>query len=101
MIPTTRRQFLRSLGLSAAALPFLPALHRLRAEQIAPAQRIIFMFSPNGTVPWEFWPEQAGAEFDLKRILSPLDCFKDRLMTVKGISNKIRGDGDGHMRGMS
>jgi len=102
MIPTTRRQFLRSLGLSAAALPFLPALHRLRGSDGAmPAQRIIFMFSPNGTVPWEFWPEQADSDFQLKRILSPLDPFKNRMMTLKGISNKIRGDGDGHMRGMS
>jgi hypothetical protein len=66
MIPTTRRQFLRSLGLSAAALPFLPALHRLRAAENTPAQRIIFMFSPNGTVPWEFWPDQTGADLQLK-----------------------------------
>jgi hypothetical protein len=101
MIPTTRRQFLRSLGLSAAALPFLPALHRLRAAQTAPVQRVIFMFSPNGTVPWEFWPDQVGSEFQMKRILAPLEPFRNRLMTLRGISNKIRGDGDGHMRGMS
>jgi hypothetical protein len=101
MIPTTRRQFLQKLGLSAAALPFLPALHRLRAAETAPAQRVIFMFTPNGTVPWEFWPDLAGPYFEFKRILAPLDPFKDRMMTLKGISNKIRGDGDGHMRGMS
>ena len=101
MIPTTRRQFLRSLGLSAAALPFLPALHRLRAAENTPAQRIIFMFSPNGTVPWEFWPDQTDADLQLKRILAPLEPFRNQLMTLKGISNKIRGDGDGHMRGMS
>ena len=64
-------------------------------------QRVIFMFSPNGTVPWEFWPEQPGSDLQLKRILAPLDPFKNRLMTLKGVSNKIRGDGDGHMRGMS
>jgi hypothetical protein len=101
MIATTRRQFLRSLGLSAAALPFLPALHRLRAAETTPAQRIIFMFSPNGTVPWEFWPDQPGRDLQFKRILAPLAPFKERLMTLKGIANKIRGDGDGHMRGMS
>lgn len=99
--PTTRRQFLRSLGLSAAALPFLPALHRLRAAETAPVQRVIFMFSPNGTVPWEFWPDKPGSDFQLKRILAPLESYKNRMMTLKGISNKIRGDGDGHMRGMS
>lgn len=101
MIPNTRRQFLRSLGLSAATLPFLPALHRLRAAESAPMQRVIFMFSPNGTIPPEFWPDQTGPDFALKRILAPLEPFKSRMMTLKGISNKIRGAGDGHMRGMS
>ena len=101
MIPTTRRQFLRSLGLSAAALPFLPALHRLRAAETTPIQRIVFMFSPNGTILPEFWPDQIGEDFQLKRILAPLEPFRNRLMTLKGIANKISGDGDGHMRGMS
>ena len=78
MIPTTRRQVLRSLGLSAATLPFLPALHRLRAAETAPMQRVIFMFSPNGTIPPEFWPDQTGPDFALKRILAPLEPFKKR-----------------------
>lgn len=59
---------------------------------------MVFMFSPNGIVPPDFWPE---ADFKLKRILTPLEPFKSRLLTLKGISNKVRGDGDGHMRGMS
>ena len=42
-----------------------------------------------------------ASDFQLKRILAPLEPFKNRLLTLKGISNKIRGDGDGHMRGMS
>lgn len=99
---TTRRHFLRQLGLSAAALPFLPALPSL--AQSAPGakmQRIIFVFTPNGTIPPEFWPDQTGPDFQLKRILAPLEPFKKRMMTLKGIHNKIRGDGDGHMRGIS
>ena len=99
---STRRTFLRQLGLSAAALPFLPALPSL--AQAAPGgkpQRIIFLFTPNGTIPPEFWPDQTGPDFQLKRILAPLDPFKSRLMTLRGIHNKVRGDGDGHMRGIS
>src|SRR5690606_28130918 len=42
-----------------------------------------------------------GENFTLKRILQPLEPFKNQLLVLKGISNKIRGDGDGHMRGMS
>ena len=103
----SRREFLRHLGVSAAALPFvsmLPSLARASTPANARrAQRMILMFSPNGTVPQNFWPEQAGEMKDvaLKRILAPLEPFKDRLLTLHGISNKVRGDGDAHMRGMS
>jgi Protein of unknown function (DUF1552) len=98
----TRRQFLRQLGLSAAALPFLPALPSLaQATAANPAQRIIFMFTPNGTIPTAFWPDEVGENFSLKRILAPLGPFKNRMMTLNGVANKIAGDGDGHMRGMS
>jgi len=99
---TTRRHFLRDLGLSAAAVPFLAGLPSLRATTAqAGKQRMIFVFSPNGTVPTEFWPDQEGESFQFKRILAPLEAFKSRTLILKGLSNKIRGDGDGHMRGMS
>ena len=102
MNTTTRRHFLRRLGLSAAALPFLPALPSLANPAAGgKTQRIIFMFTPNGTIPPEFWPDETGPDFTLKRILAPLEPFKNRLMTLKGVNNKIRGDGDGHMRGIS
>ena len=99
---STRRTFLRQLGLSAAALPFLPALPSLaQGTPGTKPQRIIFLFTPNGTIPPEFWPDQTGPDFQLKRILAPLEPFKSRLMTLNGICNKVRGDGDGHMRGIS
>jgi len=97
-----RRDFLRKLGLSAAALPLLGGLTSLQAAEPAAAkQRVIFVFSPNGTVPSEFWPEGEGSNFKLKRILQPLAAFKDKMLTLKGVNNLVRGDGDSHMRGMS
>jgi len=97
-----RRDFLRKLGLSAAALPLLGGLTSLQAaEPTAAKQRVIFVFSPNGTVPSEFWPEGEGSNFKLKRILQPLAPFKDKMLTLKGVNNLVRGDGDSHMRGMS
>jgi len=99
-----RRHFLRDLGLSAAALPFISGLSSLgAAEGGARRQRLIFMFSPNGTMPEEFWPNQFGPDVDLqfKSILKPLEPWKDQVLMLKGIDNKIRGDGDNHMRGMS
>jgi hypothetical protein len=97
-----RRQFLRDLGVSAAAFPFLAGLPSLTGAPLPQRrQRLIIMFSPNGTLPGEFWPDEMGENFELKPILKPLEPFKDKMMVVKGVYNKIRGDGDQHMRGMS
>src|SRR5712691_6242976 len=59
------------------------------------------MYSPNGTTPSAYWPEETGSDFKLKEILSPLAPFQDRTLILNGLSNKVRGDGDNHMRGMS
>lgn len=97
-----RRDLLKTLGCSAAVLPFvMPSLSRAAAsDSSSPIQRLIIMFSPNGTVPTEFWPETEGPDFELKRILEPLAAYRDQMLVTHGIHNKIRGDGDGHMRGM-
>lgn len=98
----SRRQFLRDLGVSAATLPFLSGLPGLNAAAAgAGKQRLIIMFSPNGTIPWEFWPDGEGKEFQLKRILEPLKAYQDQMLLLRGVYNKIQGDGDRHMRGMS
>lgn len=97
-----RRQFLQRVGLSAASLPFLVGLPSLGLGAPArPRQRLIVMFSPNGTIPPAFWPDEEGKDFKLKEIMSPLESFKDRMLVLRGLSNKVRGDGDSHMRGMS
>lgn len=96
-----RREFLRHLGVSAAALPFLAGLPSLRAATLPQKrQRVVIMFSPNGTLPNEFWPD-AGDTLNFKSILAPLEPFKERTLVLNGIYNKVRGDGDNHMRGMS
>ncbi len=100
-----RRRFLRQVGVSAAVLPFVSGLPRY-AEAIGKSpnekkQRVIIMFSPNGVVQNSFWPGTQGAEFETTPILEPLQDFKDRMLLVKGIANKVKGDGDSHMRGMS
>ena len=105
-----RRQFLRNLGVSAAALPFLMGLPSLgfaadpgtggTKGKGKRKQRLIVMFSPNGVVPKTFWPDQEGADFALKESLAPLEPFKKRMLSLYGVCNKINGDGDGHMRGI-
>ncbi len=97
----TRREFIRDLGLGTATLPFLLNLPSLGfANQGKPKQRLIVMFSPNGTVRKNFWPEQQGRDFDLKAILEPLAPFRDKLLVLNGVCDRVRGDGDNHMRGI-
>src|SRR5205085_4880084 len=97
-----RRQFIKQLGISAASLPFLIGLPSLGlASPARPRQRLIVVFSPNGTIPSAFWPEESGADFKLKEIMEPLEPFKERMLVLHGMCNKVRGDGDNHMRGMS
>ncbi len=98
-----RRRFLRDLGLSTATLPFLAGLPGLQGKGKANTakQRLIIMFSPNGTLPKQFWPDQANENPRLKPIMKPLEPFKDRILALKGVHNRIRGDGDNHMRGIS
>jgi hypothetical protein len=98
----TRRQLLERLGIGSAVLPFLGNLPSLAAAAAGPKQRLVIVFSPDGTVKNNFWPEGEGsfADRELPPILQPLSAFKDRLLTLKGVHNKVRGDGDGHMRGI-
>lgn len=101
MRSTNRREFLRDLGIGAAAMPFVLNLPGLGfANQARRKQRLIVMFSPNGVIPWNFWPDETGPNFKLKESLEPLEPFKDRMLTLHGVCDKVRGDGDSHMRGM-
>ena len=105
-IDMKRRRFLQTLGVGFASLPFVAGLPSLRASSnrdTFPRQRLIVMFSPNGTLPTEFWPDafDPDAALALKPILQPLASYRRRMLMLKGVNNRIRGDGDGHMRGMS
>ena len=96
-----RRDFLRKLGISSASLPFLTGLPGFASTgSDGRKQRIIFMFSPNGTLPDKFWPGGDGKLVNSK-ILSCLAPFENQTAVLKGLSNRVGGDGDRHMRGMS
>jgi len=97
----SRRQFLRDLGLGTAALPFvlnLPGLSQAATERRK--QRLVIMFSPNGVVPSTFWPGEEGENFTLKESVAPLEPFKNRTLFLHGVCDRVRGDGDNHMRGI-
>lgn len=98
----SRRGFLRKAGVSAAAANLMLGLPSFANASDAPKrkQRIVFIFSPNGVIPDHFWPEKLGTEFEMKRILQPLAEVRDNVLTLHGLCNRIKGDGDGHMRGI-
>ena len=99
----SRRKFLKQAGISAAAANLmmnLPSLAMAGGTEAAAKKRLVIVFSPNGVIPKHFWPEKMGQDFELKRILEPLADFKSQTMTMHGLCNRIRGDGDGHMRGI-
>ncbi len=97
----SRRDFLRNLGLSAATLPFVLNLPSLGfANQARRKQRLVVMFSPNGVIPPTFWPDEEGPDYTLKESLTPLAPFQDRTLILNGLCDRVRGDGDSHMRGI-
>jgi hypothetical protein len=97
----SRRDLLRRLGVGPAVLPFLGNLPSLAAATAAPKRRLVIVFSPDGVVKRNFWPAAGPlAGRALPRILEPFAPFADRLLTLKGLDNKLLGDGDGHMRGI-
>ncbi|MEN9671941.1 MAG: hypothetical protein RL553_206 [Planctomycetota bacterium] len=96
-----RRSFIKNAGISAAAFPFLGNIDALALPgKGAPKQRMVIFFSPNGVVPESFWPNEDGENFLLKEILSPLEPFKKQTVVINGVCDKVRGDGDNHMRGI-
>ena len=96
-----RRRFMRDLGVSSSAALFLMNLPSFaQAAATRRKQRLVFVFSPNGVIPKHFWPETQGPEFELKRILKPLESVRSHVLPLHGVCNQIRGDGDGHMRGI-
>jgi len=82
----SRRTFLLgSLG-ATVALPLLdamvPALTAQSRTAAAPAFRFGAMYLPNGVHP-DFWhPDTAGANFEFKQVMKPVEPFRDYVVTV-------------------
>ena len=100
-VHVSRRELLRRLGVGAAALPFLGNLPSLAAAPTGPKRRLVIVFSPDGVVRKNFWPTPGPLAADaLPAILQPLAPWCDRLLTLQGVNDKVKGDGDRHMRGI-
>lgn len=91
----SRRAFVKYSGAAATALsPFVPMLN-LEAQETAAPKRIIFFNTFNGTIADEYFPNATGRDFSLKRVLEPLQDFRDR-MTILGNVNMDPAPGGAH-----
>ena len=103
-----RRALLRGAGGIALGLPFLEAMTPLggRAQAAAgpPPKRFLVFFSPDGNIHENWVPTGTETAFTLSRILAPLEAFKQKLVILDGVENKVGGysarPGDDHMKGM-
>jgi hypothetical protein len=82
----SRRTFLLGTFGASVALPLLdamvPALTAQSKSAASPALRFGAMYIPNGIHP-DFWhPDTAGADFEFKQVMRPLEPLRDHVVTV-------------------
>ena len=87
----SRRTVLRGLGTSIA-LPLLDAMipaHTALAKTAAKGKpRMGFFYLPHGAVMNEWTPKGEGTNFELSRILQPLEPFRNQLTVISGLGNR-------------
>lgn len=91
----SRRSVLRGVGASVA-LPLLdamvPAGTALAKTAAAPKMKMAFVYFPHGAIMLpgndQWTPKGEGREFELSRILKPLEPFKKQLIVVSHLGNK-------------
>lgn len=100
-----RRAWLKAAGCGGLALPLLDGARAHASAPVAPL-RIVIVYTPNGTVPKNWFPvdPRSESEFELGSILTPLAPFRDRLTLLSGIDSAVGLDpsnpGGPHQRGI-
>ena len=96
-----RRTFLRGLG-TAMALPLLdsmvPAFAAPARTGAGKATRMAFLYVPNGIIMKDWTPEAVGTQFELPRILKPLEPLRQQVTLLSGLTHntgRALGDGPG------
>ncbi|HZO12316.1 MAG TPA: DUF1552 domain-containing protein, partial [Polyangiaceae bacterium] len=80
----SRRSFLTGLGAGVALSPFLPLFNTSAQEELIP-RRVIFLFSPNGTIFNTWKPSGTENDFTFGAILAPLESYKSYVTVVDGL----------------
>lgn len=87
----SRRRMLQTMGVSAAAAPFVPLLQSAKGGEEKAPKRFILFFTPHGTIKENWVPTGTSTDFELSPILSPLEPVKDRVVVIEGLDVKVDG----------
>ena len=80
-----RRKVLRGTGV-ALALPFLDCMRPLRAaENYARPRRSVFIYLPNGVNTNDYEIAKAGKNYEISRILKPLEKHRQSITPISGL----------------
>ena len=85
----SRRSFLRGAGV-CLALPML----EMQADQpksSQPIKRFVAVSNPFGFFPDAFFPNQAGANYDLPQLLRPLKEHRNRFTVFSHLDHGLSG----------
>jgi Protein of unknown function (DUF1552) len=86
-----RRTFLRGVG-AAVTLPLLdsmlPAQTPVNRTAAKTLPRLGFVYVPHGAIMDQWTPKTEGADFEMTRILKPLEPFRNQLNVVSGLGHR-------------
>ena len=93
-----RRAFLRGMGSTMVALPFLDAMVPAfaTAATMKSPTRLGFMYAPNGANQAKFMPVGEGTAWEFSPTLRPLEPHRDQLFIPSYLANRAsEGQGEG------
>ncbi len=94
-----RRKLLLGSGGLAIGLPFLESTTKVsRAAVSTHPQRLLVVFSGEGTMLDRWLPSSVGTGFQLSPLLAPLAKYQPKLNVISGLDNKVAEimGGNGH-----
>ena len=83
---TARRAFLKSVGLTGLALPFLSSSLSAQEVEDEPIKRLILIEHPDGINPDHWFPTGSETEFTLPQMTEPFNLVKDDCVFLEGIN---------------
>lgn len=103
----SRRTVLRGIG-AGVALPWLEAMGPMESwvqaadRKPAAPNRLVFLYTPNGTAMPNWTPGNEGPLTDLPKILHEVKDFKDDINIISGLAARAaQGGGGAHARAMA